>query len=190
MQKRRTPLLFVVGLVACSGGSSTCQSSDAGSTREVKPREDSIDGPRGDATAADSGSGAEPGQGSIGGPLGSTSAQPVPCQTDADCPPLACGPCTPGKVITRDRGAINCAINPCLDARAVCGPAGACVVNAEARKNPAVWCRKCWELEHDAPKLCDAKSPAEKPACEQTLADAVAKCDDGACETARSTLMR
>ena len=189
MQRLRIPLLLVIGWVAGNAGACTCQSSPTDGTVGMEPREKST-GPSGAAPLAKSPPRAEPRERSTGGPKSTTSAQPVPCQTDADCPPLACGPCTPGEIITTDGGAVSCTINPCLDARAVCGPAGACVVNAEARKNPAVWCRKCWELEHDAPKLCGAKSPTGKSMCEQTLADAVAKCDDGACEATRSALMR
>ena len=71
-------------------------------------------------------------------PLGAAMPEAYACASDADCPPLPCGPCTPGAVI--DKGpAPSCSQNPCLDARAVCGPGGVCVVNAEAKKSPAAW---------------------------------------------------
>jgi hypothetical protein len=166
MKTRRYLLMLMAGLVGC-GGPSGCRSTDSANDPGARPRTESS-----------------------GAPSSSASTQSLPCKTDADCPPLACGPCTPGEVIKGDRVAVNCAINPCLDARAVCSPAGICVVNAEARKNPSVWCRTCWELEHDAPKLCGAKTAAAKSACERTIRDAVAKCDDGVCEAARSAIAR
>ena len=165
MKTRRYLLMVIAGLVGCSGGPNGCQSTDSANAPGAEPRKESS-----------------------GAPSGSASNQLFPCKTDADCPPLACGPCTPGAVITREPTATNCAINPCLNARAVCSPTGQCVVNAEARKNPSVWCRTCWELEHDAPKLCGAKTAAAKSACERTISDAVARCDNGVCEAARSAI--
>jgi hypothetical protein len=37
----------------------------------------------------------------------------VTCTTDADCPRLACGPCTAGEVVTREHMRIKCFRNPC-----------------------------------------------------------------------------
>ncbi len=64
----------------------------------------------------------------------------ISCKADADCPALACGPCTPGTVITKDmtRGP-SCAVNPCLNAGATCNPRHVCVVSAGTKKNPSVW---------------------------------------------------
>jgi hypothetical protein len=64
----------------------------------------------------------------------------ISCKADADCPALACGPCTPGTVITKDmtRGP-SCAVNPCSNAGATCNPQHVCVVSAGTKKNPSVW---------------------------------------------------
>ncbi len=62
------------------------------------------------------------------------------CKTDADCPTLACGPCTPGTLITKKLlNGPSCARNPCKDAAASCNPKGRCVVHAKTKKDPAVW---------------------------------------------------
>jgi hypothetical protein len=64
----------------------------------------------------------------------------ISCKTDADCPVLACGPCTPGTVITKDMTqGPSCAVNPCLNAAATCNPQHVCVIHAQTAKNPAVW---------------------------------------------------
>jgi len=66
----------------------------------------------------------------------------VACRTDADCPHLACGPCTPGTPITNEMlGGPSCAVNPCLDASAVCSVKHRCEIGPRTRKNPAVWKR-------------------------------------------------
>ena len=65
---------------------------------------------------------------------------PVPCRTDAECPHLACGPCDAGRPITRSMlGGPECAVNPCLDASAVCNERHTCEIGPRTRKNPAVW---------------------------------------------------
>jgi hypothetical protein len=79
--------------------------------------------------------------------------RPFSCTKDADCPSLACGPCTPGELIL-DEGRTECVVDPCLDAHAVCGPKKLCVVNAEARKNPQIWCPACFNMKFDEAKLC------------------------------------
>ena len=64
----------------------------------------------------------------------------VACRTDAECPHLACGPCTPGTPITKEMlGGPECAVNPCLDASAVCSAEHRCEIGPRTRKNPAVW---------------------------------------------------
>lgn len=52
---------------------------------------------------------------------------PIACATDADCPHLACGPCTSGEVVSRFVVSINCFRNPCPGTVAVCR-GGVCVV--------------------------------------------------------------
>lgn len=65
---------------------------------------------------------------------------PVACKSDADCPHLACGPCTAGAPITQSMlGGPECAVNPCLDAGAVCNERQTCEISPRTRKNPAVW---------------------------------------------------
>jgi hypothetical protein len=65
---------------------------------------------------------------------------PVACSTDADCPHLACGPCTAGAPITQSMlGGPECAVNPCLEASAVCNDRHTCEIGPRTRKNPAVW---------------------------------------------------
>jgi len=59
---------------------------------------------------------------------------PIPCQTDADCPALACGPCTPGEPFTRERATVDCKQDPCMDGGSVCGPQHVCVVRPGAKK--------------------------------------------------------
>ncbi|HEY6985430.1 MAG TPA: hypothetical protein VH375_05070 [Rhodanobacteraceae bacterium] len=62
------------------------------------------------------------------------------CRTDKDCPVMACGPCTPGTPITKAMSAgPSCAVNPCLDASAVCNAQHHCEIGPGTRKNPAVW---------------------------------------------------
>jgi hypothetical protein len=109
--------------------------------------------------------------------------EPIACKTDSDCPSLACGPCTPGEVIKKEREARECYVNPCLDAHAVCGPKRVCVVNAEARKNPLVFCPACFNLEFDKVKLC-AKSKAEAE-CQRTVDETARACDQDKCAKAR-----
>jgi hypothetical protein len=66
----------------------------------------------------------------------------VACRTDTDCPHLACGPCTPGTPITKEMlGGPACAVNPCLDASAVCSADHRCEIGPGTRKNPKVWGR-------------------------------------------------
>jgi hypothetical protein len=66
----------------------------------------------------------------------------VSCKADRDCPALACGPCTPGTPITEDIAhGPECAVNPCLNAKAVCNAQHVCVVGPGTTKNPAVWKR-------------------------------------------------
>ena len=130
-------------------------------------------------------------------PGGSPAPQPTapaeegrayPCKSDSDCPSLACGPCTPGEVIT-DQAMKECVANPCLDASAVCGPNGVCVVNAKARKNPEVWCRACFDLEFDKAKLCaKPTSDAGVAECQKTIDDTARTCDQEKCAKARQTI--
>ncbi|HEY6894475.1 MAG TPA: hypothetical protein VI258_09925 [Rhodanobacteraceae bacterium] len=62
------------------------------------------------------------------------------CESDADCPHLACGPCEAGMPITREMlGGPECAVNPCLDASAICNARHACEIGPRTRKNPALW---------------------------------------------------
>src|ERR1700752_3028582 len=69
-----------------------------------------------------------------------SSDEPVACRTDEECPHLACGPCTPGAPITQSMlGGPECAVNPCLDASAVCNDRHTCEIGPRTRKNPAVW---------------------------------------------------
>jgi hypothetical protein len=73
---------------------------------------------------------------------GAAAGEGIACQTDADCPHLACGPCEAGTPITRDMlGGPSCAVNPCLDASAVCSAQHRCEIGPRTRKNPAVWKR-------------------------------------------------
>ena len=65
---------------------------------------------------------------------------PVACRTDAECPHLACGPCTAGTPITQSMiNGPECTVNPCLDASAVCNAQHVCEIGPRTRKNPAVW---------------------------------------------------
>jgi len=69
-----------------------------------------------------------------------SAAQGVACATDADCPHLACGPCTPGTPITKEMlGGPECAVNPCLEPSAVCSAEHRCEIGPRTRKNPALW---------------------------------------------------
>jgi hypothetical protein len=69
-----------------------------------------------------------------------SSDAPVACRTDAECPHLACGPCTAGAPITQSMlGGPECAVNPCLDASAICNEQHTCEIGPRTRKNPAVW---------------------------------------------------
>jgi hypothetical protein len=80
-------------------------------------------------------------------------------------------------------------LNPCLDAHAVCGPNKLCVVNAEARKNPLVWCRACFDLEADKAKLCaKTQGDADVTQCEKTVDDTARSCDQDKCAQARLAL--
>jgi hypothetical protein len=66
--------------------------------------------------------------------------EPVRCESDAECPHLACGPCDAGTPITRSMlGGPECAVNPCLDASAVCNEKHTCEIGPRTRKNPAAW---------------------------------------------------
>lgn len=65
--------------------------------------------------------------GKSSGPPGTR--EPVPCESDADCPRLACGPCTPGRELTQWDIHIDCKMNPCDNGDSVCGPANVCVVS-------------------------------------------------------------
>ena len=68
------------------------------------------------------------------------SDDPLDCQADKDCPVMACGPCTPGSPITHAmQFGPSCAVNPCLDASAVCNAQHHCEIGPGTRKNPAVW---------------------------------------------------
>jgi hypothetical protein len=65
---------------------------------------------------------------------------PVACKTNAECPHLACGPCTAGTPITSSMvDGPECAVNPCLDASAVCNAQHVCEIGPRTRKNPAIW---------------------------------------------------
>jgi hypothetical protein len=61
---------------------------------------------------------------------------PIPCETDEDCPPIACGPCTPGEVLTNENSGFDCKMNPCVDGGAVCGANKVCVVRPGAKPRP------------------------------------------------------
>jgi len=75
------------------------------------------------------------------GPVASD--EPLECRSDKDCPVMACGPCTPGSPITHAMfPGPSCAVNPCLDASAVCNAGHHCEVGPGTRKNPAVWDRR------------------------------------------------
>lgn len=66
--------------------------------------------------------------------------EPVRCESDADCPHLACGPCEAGTPITPSMlGGPECAVNPCLDASSVCNDRHACEIGPRTRRNPKVW---------------------------------------------------
>jgi hypothetical protein len=68
-----------------------------------------------------------------------TPADAIGCKSAADCPRLACGPCTPGTPITRDLlGGPSCFRNPCRNAESAC-EAGRCVVGPKTEKDPAVF---------------------------------------------------
>jgi hypothetical protein len=54
----------------------------------------------------------------------------VACQSDADCPVLACGPCDPGKVITKDMlDGPECYRNPCIHTGPYCNPDHLCAIH-------------------------------------------------------------
>jgi len=73
---------------------------------------------------------------------GAPAGEAIACRTDADCPRLACGPCEAGSPITKEMvGGPDCAVNPCLDASAVCSAEHRCEIGPRTRKNPAVWKR-------------------------------------------------
>jgi hypothetical protein len=62
------------------------------------------------------------------------------CSRDGDCPALACGPCTPGVVITKDLVyGRQCTVNPCSTSRGVCGTRHLCVVGPKTENDPATW---------------------------------------------------
>jgi hypothetical protein len=64
----------------------------------------------------------------------------IACASDKDCPVMACGPCTPGTPITKAMfPSPSCAVNPCLDASAICNNERRCEIGPRTRKNPAVW---------------------------------------------------
>jgi hypothetical protein len=52
---------------------------------------------------------------------------PIACGSDADCPHLACGPCTAGQPVTHLVATVSCTVNPCPGQVAVCSPAHVCV---------------------------------------------------------------
>lgn len=52
---------------------------------------------------------------------------PIPCTADADCPSLACGPCTAGEKVTQLVAHMNCFRNPCPGQVAVCSPEHVCI---------------------------------------------------------------
>jgi hypothetical protein len=90
-----------------------------------------------------------------------------------------------------NQGMKECAVNPCLDARAVCGPGKLCIVNAEARKNPLVWCRACFDLESDKATLCArSKGDAGVAECQKTIDDTARSCDQEKCAKARLAIER
>ena len=67
-------------------------------------------------------------------------SEPVRCESDAECPHLACGPCEAGTPITRSMlGGPECVVNPCLDATSVCNDRHTCEIGPRTRKNPNVW---------------------------------------------------
>jgi hypothetical protein len=60
----------------------------------------------------------------------------LPCNTDMDCPVLACGPCTPGTAITHQLvTGPGCAENPCKDPAAICRE-HRCVVHSDTAEDP------------------------------------------------------
>jgi hypothetical protein len=112
---------------------------------------------------------------------------PVRCKTDADCPPLGCGPCVPGAVVTQEHVSILCHHNPCTDSRAVCSPQHVCVAGPDTRKDPYAWCPKCAALERDIAAVCGGDADAKaSEACEKALAEAIESCNDGTCTAARN----
>ncbi|MGK3992752.1 hypothetical protein [Sorangium sp. So ce1024] len=71
---------------------------------------------------------------------GTTAGGEISCTTDADCPVLPCGPCTPGTPITKELVAgPACAANPCRNASSTCDARRRCIVGPGTEKNPAVW---------------------------------------------------
>jgi hypothetical protein len=71
------------------------------------------------------------------------SDEPLDCESDKDCPVMACGPCTPGSPITHAmHPGPSCAVNPCLDASAVCNAQHRCEIGPGTRRNPSVWNRR------------------------------------------------
>lgn len=62
----------------------------------------------------------------------------LPCDADDDCPPLACGPCTPGRAVTVKDTRTDCKTDPCERGHggSVCGPDHVCVVRPDARPRP------------------------------------------------------
>jgi hypothetical protein len=71
-------------------------------------------------------------------PGSAPSSEGIPCKSDADCPGLACGPCTPGTPIPAGPRP-SCFMNPCLHASSVCNAKHICVVGPHTEKDPAVW---------------------------------------------------
>jgi hypothetical protein len=62
------------------------------------------------------------------------------CRSDADCPVLACGPCEPGTVITKDMlDGSECYRNPCTHTAAYCNADHLCAVHPKTEKDPQVW---------------------------------------------------
>jgi hypothetical protein len=57
----------------------------------------------------------------------------IRCQSDADCPGLACGPCDPGKIITSDmiEEKAECYVNPCRNPRSYCNPEHLCAIHPQ-----------------------------------------------------------
>jgi hypothetical protein len=116
---------------------------------------------------------------------------PIPCQTDADCPSLGCGPCTPGEVVPRERLRVECHVDPCIDGRSVCGPEHTCVVSPDTKKNLHVWYRACMELEAASSSICAHQWDAtEITACAAAIAEAVHSRDDATCKAARAKYER